>query len=263
MTASITPTEGPEDSASELLQQGAGLKPEKPGRRALHEVVHAWIPLMIAVVSVLAALMGWRASLADETSAHSDELARQDLVHQQQLVIQDNGAIDTDIRTFGQFAQYSALAHSLLQDAGKISGPVSDQLLAEGQADLGLARQMGTQIVFQNYAFDPSNPSANPALRIDGTYLPGHPYGAALALGRAENADTALHGLAPEALHATAEAAHTRGVNLTGIAALFVAVMVLLTFAAIVKGPPKVVLAGSGGALAVVALILFSVVQSS
>ncbi len=260
MTASLTPTEGPEDSASQ--QHIASPEPER-ARRALHEVVHAWIPLAIAVVSVLAALMGWRASLADETSAHSDELARQDLVHQQQLLIQDNGSIDTDIRTFGQFAQYSALAHSLLRDAGKISGPVSDQLLGEGQADLGLARQIGSQIVFRNYAFDPSNPSANPALRNDGTYLPGHAYAAALALGSAENADTSLHGLAPEALHETAEAAHTRGVNLTGIAALFVAVMVLLTFAAIVKGPPKVLLAGSGGALAVVALVLFGLVQSS
>jgi hypothetical protein len=72
-------------------------------RRSLHDTVHAWIPLAIALVSVLAAVMGWRASLADEGSTHREELSRQDLVHQQQLLVQDHQAVDTDVRAFGQF----------------------------------------------------------------------------------------------------------------------------------------------------------------
>jgi hypothetical protein len=223
--------------------------------------VHNWIPLGIVLVSVLAALMGWQASLADETSAHSEELSRQDLVQQQQSLVQDNHAIDSDVQTFGQFAQYSALAHSLRVDAGKVGGRVGDQLLAEAQADLGIARYLGKRIAYQNYAFDPSNPTGNPALRSDGTYLPGHPYRAALALGVAENSDTSLHGLAPEELHATAEAEHTRGVDLTGIAALFVSVMVLLTVGAVMRGPSKVWLAGTSAVLGVAGLILFATVQ--
>ena len=236
---------------------------EGNSRQALHEIIHKWIPLGIVIVSVLAAVMGWRASLADETSAHSEELSRQDLVHQQQLLVQDNHAIDTDIQTFDQFAQYSSLAHSLRQDAAQLNGPVADQVLSEAQADLGIARYLGKQIANQNYAFDPSNPTGNPFLRSDGTYLPGHPYRAALALQIAENADTALHGLAPERLHASAEAEHTRGVDFTGIAALFVSVMVLLTLAAVAAGPPKLWLAGSGAALTVVGLILFATIQFS
>ena len=82
-----------------------------------------------------------------------------------------------------------------------------------------------------------------------------------MALQRAENADTALHGLDPEKLHETAESEHTHGVDFTGIAALFVAVMVLLTLAAVITGPPKVYLAGSGLTLAIVGLILFATVQ--
>src|SRR5207248_655539 len=114
---------------------------------------------------------------------------------------------------------------------------VRDQLQAEAQSDLGIARYLGKQIAFQNYAFDPSNPTGNAALRTDGTYVPGHPYRAAEALDQAENSDTALHGLAPEQLHATAEAEHQRGVEFTGVAALFVSIMVLLTIAALTKGP--------------------------
>jgi hypothetical protein len=234
---------------------------EEVGRKALHEIVHTWIPLGIVLVSVLAAVMGWRASLADERSAHSEELARQDLVQQQQSLVQDNHAIDADVQTFGQFAQYSALAHSLRLDAAKIGGRVGDQLLSEAQADLGIARYLGKRIVHQNYAFDPSNPTGNPALRSDGTYQPGHPYRAALALDVAENADTALHGLAPEQLHATAESEHARGVDFTGVAALFVSVMVLLTLGAVAKGQAKLWLAGSGAVLGVVGLVLFATVQ--
>ena len=234
---------------------------ENETHRRFHEVVHRWIPLGIVLVSVLAALTGWRGSLADEHSAHAEELSRQDLVQQQQLLVQDSQAIDADVQTFGQFAQYSALAHSLHGDAAKVRGAVADQMLTESQADLGIARYLGKQIVHAQYAFDPSDPSGNASLRSDGTYMPGHAYPAAQALQSAENADTALHGLAPEQLHATAEAAHTEGVDLTGIAALFVGVMVLLTLAAIVTGPPKVWLAGSGAAFALLGVVLFATVQ--
>jgi hypothetical protein len=236
---------------------------ELAARRRLHEVVHAWIPLAIAVVSVLAAVMGWRASLADESATHTEELSRQALVQQQQLLVQDNDAINSDLRTFGQFSQYSLLAHSALQDAGRVGGGAGDQLRAEGQADLGIARYMGKQIHFLNYAFDPSSPGGNGVLHSDGTYLPGHPYAADLALDVARNFDVPLHGLAPEQLHAKADAERTHGVDLTGIAALFVGVMVLLTLGAVVTGPAKTWLAGSGLGVAVLGVVLAVVVELS
>jgi hypothetical protein len=232
-------------------------------KRTLHEVVHLWIPLGIVLVSVCAAVSGWRASVSDESSAHTFELSRQALVQQQQLLIQDNQSVNTDIRLFGQFAQYSSLAHSLAQDADQVGGAVGDQLRIEAQADLELARSIGNQIKNQSYAFDPSNPTGNSYLRSDGSYLPGHPYNAGDALSFAESNDFALHGLAPEALHSTAETEHTRGVDFTGVAALFIAVLVLLTFAALSSGTQKLWFAGSGTALGGCALILFLVIQFS
>jgi hypothetical protein len=233
-------------------------------KRAIHEVVHVWIPLAIVVVSVCAAIVGWRASLSEEYGTHKEELSRQDLVQQQQQLIQDNSAVNSDIRLFGQFAEYSLLAEQLPKDAGQVGGPVGDQLRAEGQADLGLARAAGNQIVHVNYSFDPSNPTANDqVVRHDGTYKPGHPYDASAGLDDAENGDTALHGLEPDQLHAAALSEQTQGVRFTGIAALFVAVLVLLTFGAIIRGPLKLWFAGSAGGLAVAALVLFLIVQFS
>jgi hypothetical protein len=236
---------------------------ERLERRALHEVVHLWIPLAIVLVSVCAAIVGWRASLADESATHYEELSRQDLIQQQQQHVQDNSSVDADIRTFGQFAQDSLLARSLLHDAGTVGGPVGDQLRIEGDAYLTIALSLGKQIQNVSYAFDPSNRTANPALYPDGTLKPGFPYDAAAGLSNAENNDLQLHGLEPEPLLSKAESQHDRGVDFTGIAALFVGVLVLLTLGAVVRGPQKLWFAGFGAALGGAALVLFLITQFS
>lgn len=245
------PTAGPEPA------------PDSIQKRAFHEVVHLWIPLAIVLVSVCAAIVGWRASLSDESATHYEELSRQDLVQQQQLLIQDNNTVDTDISTFSQFAQDSTLSHSLLHDADVIGGTVGDQLRREGGADLAVALTLGKQIQTVGYAFDPSNPTGNPYLRSDGTYLPGHPYNAEQGLATAQNNDFSLHGLEPEALLSKAESQHNKGVDFTGIAALFIGVLVLLTFGAVTKGTQKLWFAGSGAVVGVVAVVLFLVTQLS
>jgi hypothetical protein len=229
-------------------------------KRALHEVVHVWLPLAIVLVSVCAAIVGWRASVSDEHATHTEELSRQDLVHQQQLLIQDNNAVDADIRLFGQFAQSSALAHALLGDAGQVGGQLSDQLRVDGQAQLDLARTFGKQIQNVDYAFDPSNPTGNSYVHADGTYA-GTPYDAQTGLGYAESNDFDLHGLEPEQLLARAESQHQQGVDFTGIAAMLVGVLVLLTLGAVVRGPIKLWFAGSGAVVALAALALFLTTQ--
>jgi hypothetical protein len=233
------------------------------GRRAWSEIVHSWIPLGIALASVLAALMGWQASLADESANHNEEISRQDLVQQQELQIQDNDAVNQDLNTYGQFAQISALAHSELGDASKVGGGAGAQLSVSGQADLGIARYLGKEISILNYAFDPSNPTGNPNLRSDGTLAPGHPYDPEFALQVQENADSPLHGLSPGSLLKSADSDRDHGVDLEGIAALFVAVMVLLTLGALATGAAKVWLATSGAMIATAGLVLFAIVELS
>src|SRR3954462_2119937 len=105
------PTAAPE-GADAPAEPAAPEPPPKESveRRALHEIVHLWIPLAIVLVSVCAAIVGWRASLADEKATHYEELSRQDLVQQQQQLIQDNNSVDSDVRIYGQLAEESALA---------------------------------------------------------------------------------------------------------------------------------------------------------
>ena len=58
-----------------------------------------------------------------------------------------------------------------------------------------------------------------------------------------------------------AESEHDKGVNFTGIAALFICVLVLLTFGAVIPGRQKLWFAGSSAALGTAALVLFLVTQ--
>ena len=138
----------------------------------MQELVHTWIPLAIVIASVLAAVVGWRASVAEEHATHHEELSRQDLVQQQAQLVQDRNAVATDLQTFGQFAEFSSIGHALLTDAGRISGPTGDELRTQGESDLGVARSLGKQIRWLNYAYDPSSPGTNPNLRTDGSISP-------------------------------------------------------------------------------------------
>lgn len=260
---SDTPPEHPEEepgAPAETSPQAADTAAPTPSNRPLHELVHTWIPLAIVVASVLAAVVGWRASVAEEHATHHEELARQDLVQQQQQLVSDQNAVATDLRAFGQFSEFSTIGHALLTDAGRTGGTVSDELRTQGESDLGVARYLGKQIRWLNYAYDPSSPGTNPNLRTDGTYQPGHPYDAETALDGAENADPALHGLSPVELHRQALTLRSQAVHLTGIAAIFVGVLMLFTLAAVVPGSPKVLFACSGAALAAVGVALFLVV---
>lgn len=232
-------------------------------KRAFHEVVHLWIPLAIVLVSVCAAIVGWRASLADESATHYEELSRQDLIQQQQLLIQDNSSVDSDVDLYGQFAQASALSQSMLHDAGVVGGALGDQLRVQGDAYQTIALSLSKQIQNNDYAYDPSNPTLNSVLSKNGTLKPGNPYDAAAGLAYAQSTDTALHGLEPEPLLAKAETQHNRGVDFTGIAALFIGVLVLLTLGAVVRGRQKLYFAGSGAALGAAGVILFLITEFS
>jgi hypothetical protein len=240
---------------------GAG-DPTHNGRVATHERLHNWIPLAIVIASCLAAVMGWRASVLEEDATHSDELSRQELVQQQQLLVQDNQSVDADISIFGQFVQDSLLAQSLRRDAARGKSP-NELLQTQAQGQLEAAGELGSAIENENYAFDPSNPMNNGALNLDGSYAVGNPYGASSALTYAENGDYDLHGLVPAALHAQATSQRGRALAYTGLAALFIAALVFFTMAAVTSAAPTIVFALSGAVVLLAGLSLFAVTQFS
>jgi hypothetical protein len=231
---------------------------------ALSERVHGWLPLAIVVVSVLAALMGWRASLADEGATHSDELARQDLALQQELLLQKVQGVDADIRLFGSFEQDSLLGNALFKQAAQVAGAERASFLQEGQGDLEAARQIGSEFTYiGDYTpSDPRNYSASGgSLEPNGSYNPGNPYRVAAALLGAQTSDAGLTSLEPDRLRSHARAERKTGVWLIGLAALFIAGLVFFTFAAVSRNARTLWFAGCGVTVALVALALFPIVE--
>ncbi len=249
----------------EPRSDGNVIGPPGSGRASLTDRLHDWLPIAIVVVSVFAAVMGWLASVADEHATRSDELSRQDFVSQQSALLSDTQQVDSDLLLFGNYEQYSLLGQRLLVDANKLGGADRQSLAREGQADIEVARGLGSQMSSLSYSpampDDYSIPGAGGNLQRGGTYQQGNPPDAAAALAYELSNDSSLVTLAPNRLHAQAQAERERGVQLVGVAALFIAGLVFFTFAALSQGLRTVWFSTCGLAVALVAIVLFPLAQ--
>jgi hypothetical protein len=246
---------------------GNVIGPPDSGRASLTDRLHDWLPIAIVVVSVFAAVMGWLASVADEHATRSDELGRQDFVSQQSALLSDTQQVDSDLLLFGNYEQYSLLGQRLLVDANKLGGTDGQSLAREGRADIEVARGLGSQMSSLSYSpampYDYSIPVGGGYLQPSGTYQAGNPPDAASALASVLSYDPSLVTLAPNRLHAQAQAQRERGVELVGVAALFIAGLVFFTLAALSRGLRTVWFSTCGLAVALVAVVLFPLAQFS
>ena len=190
----------------------------------------------IVIVSILAAVMAWRASVADESADATRVHAEQNRLAQQQLIASDETTVLHDLQLYERYAEHTDLARALEHD-GQFVRAQAEREAAASQRPL-----------FEG---------TFPEIRHDGTAS----FDAAYARSQARLRDFELLNLHPPAkLEARAEADHRRGVKLTGLAAMFVAAVVLLTFAEISRGGAARLFAAAGGVVAVAALVLFVVV---
>jgi hypothetical protein len=238
--------ETPENLAGEAVAESAAEDAATPERQARHR---RWVPLGIVLVSVLAAVMGWRASIAEEHSNHDNELARQDLVRQQQLQLGDLLAANSDVRLFGSYEQTSLLAQALRSQARHAQGTQADDLKRQAASNVTVAQSLYGRL----------SGNALPRVNVDSTFDPSAPYDlkAERAALRIENDELAA--LDPDRLRNNARAERNRGVQLTGLAALFVVAIVLFTLAAV--GLSSALFAISGAVVGAVALILFITIE--
>ena len=190
----------------------------------------------IVIVSILAAVMAWRASVANESADATRVHAEQNRLAQQQLIASDETTVLHDLQLYERYAEHADLARALERDG----------MLVRAQAERAVAAS-------QRPLFE----GTFPEIRRDGTAS----FDAAYARSQARLRDFELLNLhPPEKLEARADSDHHQGVQLTGLAALFVAAVVLLTFAEISSGALASFFAVCGGAVALVALVLFIVV---
>jgi hypothetical protein len=244
LSSGETPESLAEEGVAEAVAEDAA-PDELSGRRL------RWLPLAIVIVSVLAAVMGWRASVAEERSNRAHELSRQGLVRQQQLQLTDLQSVNGEVRLYGRYEQLSLQAHALRREARRLPQGAGPFATEQAQRDVSLAAPLWKQISSEGL---PNN-------LADGTYDPRNPYSLKRAREATARDDIDLASLDPEHLNQTGERARLQGVQLTGLAALFVGAIVLFTLAAVTTGSAVRWFGRSGVALAVVGVVLFLVVE--
>jgi hypothetical protein len=202
--------------------------------------------LGIVAVSILAAAMAWRASAANDAAGAKEQLATENVFQQQELMASDESAVIHDIGLFDRYEEHENLALALQRDAAHASGSQARALAIQVQQARGLARDE-----------EPLFEGPLPTARADGSVT----YDAGYARSQARLRDFELADLKPPSqLRAQAAIEHERGVRLTGLAVLFVAALVLLTFAELGSPVAARLFAVSGAVVALTAAVLFVLV---
>jgi hypothetical protein len=223
-----TPAQSPEETPAH---------PPGDGRRS--QVVLA---LAIVVMSILAATMAWRASVADDAAGGSSQLAEQNLLQQQELTASDEAVVLHDIAIFGTYEEYENLGNLLQRAAARAPAAQASALAVRAEQDLEFAQR--EDALFEVYLPTVTNGIAS----FDASY--------ARRATLLRDSDL-LNLQAPSALRADAAAQERNGLRLTGLAVLFVAALVLFTFAQLTGASISSLFALSGAMVAVVAIVLF------
>jgi hypothetical protein len=210
----------------------------------------AWVGVLIAVVSIIGAVDVWRASVESSDGSDFAQQGTQQLILQQQTRGSIEAGVARDFRLFTQFQEHVMNWRQLLSQADTVAS--SDPTLAAGlrsQARTELSAARHIRPLMQN--FDrPDFGDARGVVQFD-------PAQQATAL---EAADLELSGLRPDLSFADADSAHRRALHLVGIAVLFAAALLFLTFAQVARRGARGIFALAGIAAMLAATVLFVVV---
>jgi hypothetical protein len=210
----------------------------------------SWVGVTIAVVSILGAVVVWRASVESSNASDLTQQGTQSLILVQQKQSSIEAGVARDFRLFTDFQEHVMDWRLLLKQADKVADDDPDlaaQLRAQARRELSQARHIRPLI--QN--FDrPDYGDENGVAEFD-------PERQVRALA---GADLELTGLRPAAAFAKADAAHDHALQLVGIAVLFGVALLFLTFAQVARRGARGIFAVAGVAVMLGASLLFLLV---
>jgi hypothetical protein len=208
------------------------------------------VGVLIAVVSSLGAVVVWRASVESSNASDLTQQATQQLILQQQTRGSIEAGVARDFQLFTQFQEHVMNWRMLLAQADQTApkdAALAADLRAQARGELSLARHI--RPLMQN--FDrPTFGDSDGVVEFDPARLAN-----ALA-----DANLELTGLHPDLTFADANGAHHRSLFLVGIAVLFAASLLFMTFAQVARRGARGIFAVAGVVVMVVAGVLFAIV---
>lgn len=173
------------------------------------------LALLITVVSILAAVAAWRASVVSGNAGGLDQQASQERIRRQQVEAQINGQVDQDLRLFPRYLSHLSTGDVLKKKAEakqEREPQLAYRLRIDAQEELAVARTL-----YQALSVKPRFGATEYDEEGAREFLRGF--------------NLELVTLTPEKTAELAEEERSRGVTLVGITALFVASLFCLTLA--------------------------------
>jgi hypothetical protein len=206
------------------------------------------VGVLIAVVSSLGAIVVWRASVESSNASDLTQQGTQQLILQEQTRGGIEAGVARDARLFIQFQDHVMNWRQLLAQADQQKDPtLAADLRSQARNELSQARNI--RPLMSN--FDrPSFGDERGIVQFDPAQL----------VKALSDANLELTGLRPDLSFADANDAHDRALHLVGIAVLFAAGLLFLTFAQVARKGARGTFAGAGAVVMVVASVLFVLV---
>jgi hypothetical protein len=208
------------------------------------------IGVLIAAASILGAVVVWRASVESSNASDLTQQGVQQLILQQQTQGSIEARVARDFQLFGQFQEHVLNWHLLLAQADRKASSepsLASRLRSQARSELTQARHIRPFI----RSFDrPTYGNRNGIIQFE----------PATQVQALVDANLELAGLHPGSTFVSAAAAHARALHLVGIAVLFAAALLFLTFAQVARRGARGIFAGAGVVVMSVATILFAIV---
>lgn len=209
-----------------------------------------WVAFLIAVVSIVSALVAWRASLAQNDAQGLDIRAIQELAQVQQARQGLQSLVDQDRRFVARAQEHLLTAKQLRAEADSIratDATRADQLDQQAQDEDALARVLSPFFL-----------AAGGIVLGDNDQIG---YDAAYVQRNLEQNDETMRQLHPDETRTSATIAHARALDLIGIALVLVVSLFFLTLAEVGRRRLRVWFAAAGGLGAIAAVAALVAVE--
>ena len=212
------------------------------------ERFRAVVGVLIAAVSILGAVVVWRASVESSNASDLTQQGTQQLILQQQTRGSIEAGVARDFRLYALFQEHVLNWRQMLAQADQATDPsLAADLRSQARSELSQARHI--RPLMQN--FD------RPSFGDESGVVPFDPAQQVRALS---DANLELTGLHPGVTFAAASDAHARALHLVGIAVLFAAALLFLTLAQVARKGTRGIFAAAGVVVMVAATVLFALV---
>lgn len=210
------------------------------------------VALAIAFVSILGAIVAFRASLSEQEAHRLDLNSLQESARKEQLQTDASARADDDLLHAAEYNEHlkaAVILDNQAKDATNAKPPnpaLAAALSAQADSERVLARSL-TRFFESQFPADESPKDATKPVKLDRD----------LEVEQILSGNPDYTGLKPEVTIQQAERAHTRAVYFLGIVTLFIASLLFLTLAQFTRPAVRNLFAGAGTAVSLAGVVLW------